>query len=87
MTDAADIDVASNRWVELITEYVDGTLDATTVAAIDARLANCPACVTSLEQITETIATLGRLPVADTISAEAKRELVASFRELRVPPR
>jgi anti-sigma factor RsiW len=87
MTESDDIEVACNEWVELITAYVEGTLDAKTVVAIDAHLALCPTCVTYLEQITETIATLGHLPVADTLSDQAKRELVTAFRELNVPPR
>lgn len=87
MTESDDIDIACNEWVELITEYVEGSLDAPTVTAFDAHLAICPPCVTYLEQITETIATLGQLPVAHTLSDAAKRGLVAAFRELHIPPR
>jgi len=86
MTEPDDIDLACNQWVELLTEYLDGSLDPPIVAAIESHLSICPACVLYLNQITETIATLGAMPI-ETLSEQSKRELVAAFRDLQVPRR
>ncbi|WP_051265728.1 anti-sigma factor family protein [Nakamurella lactea] len=70
--------------VELLTDYLDGALDADTVAALEAHLATCPACVLYLEQLRTVIESAGRLP-PDTLSEAALAELEAAFRGYRPP--
>ena len=68
--------------VELVTDYLEGALDASTNAEIEAHLALCGACQIYLDQMRATIDMLGHVPV-DTLSAEAKSDLVAAFRDFR----
>ncbi len=55
--------------VELVTEYLEGTLPEPERLRFDAHLAECPYCQTYLEQMRQTIAPVGRL-TEDTIDAE-----------------
>ncbi len=65
--------------VELVTEYLEGTLPAPERARFEAHLADCPYCQTYLDQLRQTIAVLGRLS-EDTIDPDAKAELLSRFR-------
>jgi anti-sigma factor RsiW len=75
-------DLACEEVVELITDYLEGALDAAMVGAVDAHLAQCPGCDAYLEQMRGTIAALGRVP-AETLSEQARAELIAAFRGAR----
>jgi predicted anti-sigma-YlaC factor YlaD len=71
--------------VELVTDYLEGVLDADAVARVESHLAICEGCETYFEQIRRTIAATGSvtwqsLPPA-TVDA-----LVAAFRDVRRPP-
>jgi len=66
--------------VELVTEYVEGTIDAERLARFEEHLAECPPCVHYIEQFRQTIEALGRLP-SESVSPEAERELAAAFRD------
>jgi anti-sigma factor RsiW len=65
--------------VELVTGYLEGSLEPGTAAAVAAHLATCSKCDTYLQQMVETIARLGTVPV-DTLSEQAQADLVAAFR-------
>jgi anti-sigma factor RsiW len=72
------------RWyqlVELVTDYLEGVLDAATVAEFDAHLALCPGCAEYLAQIRETASILGRVSF-DGLSDPARARLLAAFGEL-----
>lgn len=71
--------------VELLTDYLEGALDAPTRARVEHHLPLCPPCATYLEQMRTTMAMVGQLP-ADTLSAEALEELEAAFRGFHPPP-
>ncbi len=71
--------------VELLTDYLEGALDPATSARIDAHLAQCPPCVTYLEQLRTTVNDLGSLP-AQTLSDSAIAELEAAFGDFHRPP-
>ncbi|MGI5127915.1 anti-sigma factor family protein [Pseudonocardia sp. CA-107938] len=75
-------DIACIELVELLTEYLEGTLPDDEVAAIEAHLAICAPCRIYLAQMRATIAALGSVPV-DTLSASAQDSLLAAFRDLR----
>jgi len=66
--------------VELVTEYLEGTLSPTDRARFEEHLAVCPGCVTYVEQMRQTIALLGRLD-EESVSAEAEHELLRAFRD------
>jgi predicted anti-sigma-YlaC factor YlaD len=71
--------------VELVTDYLEGALDDMTAARVRAHLAECPGCDTYLEQIRDTVRTLGHVP-AETLSPEAQNDLMAAFRDFRREP-
>jgi anti-sigma factor RsiW len=68
--------------VEVITEYLEGTLPAEDRARFDRHLAGCEGCHAYLDQMRETIGALGRLP-PESLSPEAESRLLAAFRGWR----
>lgn len=72
MTD--DRDLACAELVELVTAYLDGSLDAETRARFDTHLLDCEGCENYLQQFRTTVATLNRV---DRIGSE---ELDPAFR-------
>jgi hypothetical protein len=67
--------------VELVTDYLEGVLDPATVAEFEAHLALCPGCAEYLEQIRETVHSLGRVSL-DGLSDTARGRLLALFDEM-----
>lgn len=54
-------DLACKEFVELVTDYLDGTLDAARTERFLAHRATCPGCAPYLEQIRQTIGLLREL--------------------------
>jgi anti-sigma factor RsiW len=73
-------DVACRDLVELLTEYLEGTLPPDEVADVQAHLAICEGCRRYLEQIRLTITALGSVPV-ETLSEQAYDLLLDAFRQ------
>ena len=75
-------DVACRELVERITELLDGTLPADERAAIDGHLAECPGCVTAVEQFRKTVEVLGPLRGEDVrqLEPEVVDNLLEAFR-------
>jgi anti-sigma factor RsiW len=71
-------DIACNELVELVTEYLEGALPPSEVAAIEAHLAICEGCQRYLDQVRATLAALGSVPV-ETLSDDAINALLAAF--------
>jgi anti-sigma factor RsiW len=71
-------ELACNELVELITEYLEGELPPSEVAAVEAHLAICEGCQRYLDQIRATLAALGSVP-AETLSDDAISTLLAAF--------
>ena len=74
----------SNRFtcrdlVELVTDYLEGSLTPTDRARFDQHLALCDGCRYHLEQMKTTIRLTGRL-TEDRITPEAERDLLKVFR-------
>jgi predicted anti-sigma-YlaC factor YlaD len=65
--------------VELVTDYLDGALSTAERARVDEHLSTCPFCRTYLDQMRETIRTLGHLP-EEEVSPEALDALLQAFR-------
>jgi anti-sigma factor RsiW len=68
--------------VELVTEYLEGTLPPVARARFDAHLAACDYCGAYLAQMQQTIRALGRL-TEQSIAPEAQQRLLEVFRTWR----
>ena len=78
MIDAND-DLPCQELVELVTDYLEGRLTPMEQRRFDAHLALCRGCRTYLEQMRQTLRTLGKLP-EESIDPEAKERLLGVFR-------
>jgi anti-sigma factor RsiW len=72
-------------FVEMVTDYLDGTIPPDLRARVEAHLSVCPGCTSILEQIRQVIRLAGRLGEEDVEAlADAEREqLMAAFRAAR----
>ena len=68
--------------VELVTEYLEGTLSALDTERFEEHIALCPMCQTHLEQLRITVRELGRLRESD-IDPDVLVEMQARFRDWR----
>jgi anti-sigma factor RsiW len=68
--------------VEIITDYLDGTMPQADHRRFEAHLDECPYCVNYLEQMRQTIAALGELR-EESIAPDARRGLLEAFRGWR----
>jgi anti-sigma factor RsiW len=66
--------------VELVTEYLDGTLSRRDRVRFERHIAGCDGCTGYLEQFRETIRLTGRLR-EEELDPAAKAVLLAHFRE------
>ena len=55
-------DLTCKEVVELVTDYLEGALPAEMRKRFDQHLTGCDPCIVYLEQMRQTIATLGKLP-------------------------
>jgi anti-sigma factor RsiW len=69
-------------FVELVTDYLEGTLDAITTERFEQHMAICPGCETYLNQMRETAARLGEIPV-ETLPEQVQATLLSAFRDFR----
>ena len=74
--------MACSDFVELVTEYVEGTLSPAKRQRFEAHIAECPGCRTYLEQMRQVIRAMGRL-TEDAIPEPAKQTLLRAFRDWR----
>ena len=75
-------EMSCRELVELVTEYLEGTLPAHHRALLEEHLAECPYCEEYVAQMRRTITALGRLR-AEPIDPVRERELLAAFRGWR----
>jgi len=68
-----------NELVELVTAYLDKSLDADDRARFDAHLRECDGCGNYLQQFRVTVSTVGRIP-ADTLDPAFRARLMEVFR-------
>jgi anti-sigma factor RsiW len=66
--------------VELVTDYLEGTLPAADRARFEAHLARCDGCDTYVEQMRQTIRLTRRLS-EDSLAPEAREDLLRTFRD------
>ncbi len=74
-------DLDCRELVELVTAYLDGSLDDDLRGRFAAHLDVCPGCREYVDQFRVTIAELGNLSVAD-LAPETRRALLEAFRTL-----
>jgi anti-sigma factor RsiW len=65
--------------VELVTEYLEGTLSEPDRLRFEAHLGSCEGCQNHLRQMQQTIHTLGRL-TEESLAPEVKESLLQLFR-------
>ena len=75
-------EMACRELVEVITDYLEGTMAEQDRRRFEAHLEACPYCVTYLEQMRETIESLGELTV-ESLSPRLREDLLAGFRGWR----
>ena len=73
-------DLVCRDAVALVTDYLEGALDAHDRARLETHLAACPHCHAYLEQMRATIRLTGEVRAED-LSPEAQDDLIALFRQ------
>lgn len=72
-------DLTCQELVELVTDYLEGSLSATQRARFDEHLTMCTGCRNYLAQMRQTIKLTGRL-TEDSIDPQARDDLLGVFR-------
>jgi len=75
-------EMACRELVEVITDYLEGTLAPADRRRFEAHVAECEYCENYLEQMRATIATLGGLS-EESLSPDAREGLLEAFRGWR----
>lgn len=73
-------ELSCKEFVELVTEYLEGTLSPEQKQRFEAHLAKCDGCGTYLEQMRQTIQLTGRLK-EEQVSDPAKERLLRAFKD------
>jgi anti-sigma factor RsiW len=68
--------------VEVITDYLEGTMPEPERLRFEKHLDQCPFCITYLDQMREVVATLGTLH-EESLSPETRAGLLEAFRDWR----
>jgi anti-sigma factor RsiW len=74
-----------DEFVELVTAYLEGTLDPATEQQFVEHLALCEGCDRYLDQIRTTIGALGHLP-EQSLAPDTRDRLLAAFRDFPSTP-
>jgi anti-sigma factor RsiW len=72
--------ITCREFVELVTDYLEGSLSAADHERFEDHLALCPGCQAYMDQMRATLRALGRIP-EESLSAAAREELLRHFRE------
>ncbi len=73
-------DLTCQELVELVTDYLDGALDAETAVRFEQHVAVCPGCETYLDQMRRTASLVGEIAV-ESLSEEVRAALLETFRD------
>ncbi len=68
-----------NELVELVTAYLDGSLDGDTRARFDMHLIECDGCENYLQQFEQTVRTMGRIE-RDELDPAFRQRLLDAFK-------
>ena len=80
--DAARDEMACQELVEVITDYLEGSLSVQDVLRLEAHLAGCPPCQTYVEQMRLTLRAVGHLS-SEELAPQTRTKLVEAFRSWR----
>jgi anti-sigma factor RsiW len=69
-----------NQFVELVTAYLDGSLDVETRSRFDTHVLECDGCDNYLQQFRHTVATLGKVDDSD-LNPALRDRLMNAFRD------
>ncbi len=75
----ASNDLNCNELVELVTEYLEGTLSDAERTRFEEHLSICPGCKEFLKQMQDTLKAMGRLS-KESVPDEALQPLLEAFR-------
>ena len=75
-------DLVCQQAVELVTDYLEGTLSGRARRRFEAHLAVCPNCTEYLAQMRETIRLTGRIE-PEELTPQARDEIVDLYRRWR----
>jgi len=75
-------DIVCQQAVELVTDYLEGTLSRAARRRFEAHLAACPHCTEYLAQMRETISLAGRIEPED-LTPQARDEIVGLYQRWR----
>ena len=73
-------DLVCQQAVELVTDYLEGTLSRLARRRFEAHLAGCPHCTEYLAQMRATIELAGRITPAD-LTPQMQDEFIALYRQ------
>jgi anti-sigma factor RsiW len=81
-------DLACRDFVELVTDYMEGTMPAAERRRLDRHLQACPHCTRYLDQLRVVVTLTGRLTEddVDTLGPTARAELLEAFAAFRESP-
>ena len=82
MKDDITTDLACKDLVEIITDYLEGTLPERDRARFDAHILTCPPCREYVAEMRSTLQLTGRLTV-ESISSSARDELLRAYRRMK----
>ena len=82
MAGGEEQDLACRELVELVTDYLEGTLPQDDHVRFEAHLDECPYCVQYVAQVRKTIEALGELP-GEPVDPVQRQLLLAAFRGWR----
>jgi anti-sigma factor RsiW len=82
MTDDIATDLACKELVEIVTDYLEGTLSERERARFDAHILTCGPCREYVEELRTTLRLAGRLTV-ESISTGSRDELLLAFRRMK----
>jgi anti-sigma factor RsiW len=71
--------ISCQELVELVTDYLEGALEAADLRRFEEHIATCGKCTDYLAQLRATIEAVGRITPED-VSPEAEQELLVVFR-------
>jgi anti-sigma factor RsiW len=74
-----DDDMACKELVELVTDYIEGTLPDDVLARFERHVSGCNGCTNYLEQMRQTIHLTGRLHV-ESLEPQQRDDLLKLFR-------
>ena len=78
-------DVVCQQAVELVTDYLEGTLSRADQRRFEAHLAGCPHCTEYLAQMRKTIELTGSVD-PDDLPPQVQDEFIALYRQWRADP-